>query len=276
MFSKLFPGIKPVVGVIHVGALPGTPAASMGVAELADSAAAEARAYREAGVDALIIENMHDVPYLRGEVGPEIVSAMAVVGRAVRGEFASPVGVQILAGANLAAMAVAHAAGLDFVRAEGYAFAHVADEGWIDSSAAELLRFRKKIGAGRVGVWADMKKKHSAHAVTADVSLGATAETVEFMRADAVIVTGSMTGEPPRVEDVREAKSACRLPVILGSGVDERNVEGFYQEADGFIVGSSFKGEGHWANPVDAARVRRFLEVVGRLRVSRDAKRTGS
>ncbi len=265
MFSNLFPGLKPVVGVIHVGALPGTPASRLGVAELAASAAEEARVYRAAGVHALIIENMHDVPYLRGEVGPEIVAAMAVVGRAVRDEFESPVGVQILAGANLAALAVAHAAGLDFIRAEGYAFAHVADEGWIDSSAAELLRFRRKIGAERVGVWADVKKKHSSHAVTADVSLGATAETVEFMRADAVLVTGSTTGEPPRVEDVREVRGACRLPLILGSGVDEKNIGGFYHEADGFIVGSSFKVEGHWANPIDAGRVKRFLEVVGKL-----------
>ena len=90
-------------------------------------------------------------------------------------------------------------------------------------------------------VWADVKKKHAAHAITADVSLGETAATVEFMLGDAVIVTGSTTGEPPRAADVREAKSHCRIPVLLGSGVTVENVSEFYATADGFIVGSYLK-----------------------------------
>src|SRR5262249_40553671 len=158
--------------------------------------------YGETGVDGVIIENMHDVPYLRGEVGPEIVAAMTAIGQEVKLAAKVPVGIQILAGANIEAMAVAHAAGLDFVRVEGYAYAHVADEGLIQSSAAKLLRYRKTIGATDVQVWADIKKKHAAHSITADVSLGETAETVEFMGADCVIVTGSVTGRPPTLEDV--------------------------------------------------------------------------
>ena len=100
---------------------------------------------------------------------------------------------QVLAGANIEAMAVAQAAGLDFIRAEGFAFAHVADEGFIQSSAAELLRYRRHIGAENVQVWTDIKKKHSSHAITADVDIGETAHAVEFMRGDAVIVTGMVT-----------------------------------------------------------------------------------
>src|ERR671938_307262 len=236
MLESLFPSFKPVIGVIHVGALPGTPVSKLNISELTELAVRDAIAYRDGGVDGMMIENMHDTPYLRGHVGPEIVAAMAVISRAVKAEINLPTGVQILAAANREAMAVAHAAGLDFIRAEGYAFAHVADEGLIESSAAELLRFRRRIGAERVRVWADVKKKHSSHDITADVSLGETAAAVEFMRADAIDVTGAVTGEPPRIEDVREAKSHCRLPVILGSGVTEENVAGFYDDADGFIV----------------------------------------
>jgi membrane complex biogenesis BtpA family protein len=225
-------------------------------------------------VDGLIIENMHDVPYLRGRVGPEIVAAMAVVGRLVKKECSLPVGVQILAGANLEAMAVAHAAGLDFIRAEGYAFAHIADEGWIEASAAELLRYRKQIGADSVEVWADVKKKHSSHAVTTDISIGATAEAVEFMRASRVIVTGSTTGRPPRAADIEEVKAHSSLPVILGSGVDASNIADFYGAADGFIIGSYFKRDGHWSNPVDKERVETFMEVVRQARAR--VKLTGS
>jgi membrane complex biogenesis BtpA family protein len=255
----LFSNPKPAIGVIHVGALPGTPRGALSVAELGKQAREEARVYRECGVDGIIIENMHDVPYLKGAVGPEIVAAMAIIGSEVKSECRLPVGVQILAGANIEAMGVAHAAGLDFIRAEGYAYAHVADEGLIEASAAKLLRYRKMIGAERVQVWTDGKKKHSAHAITADVSLGQTAETVEFMGADCVIVTGSVTGEAPKVADVQEAKSHCHLPVFLGSGISETNIEQFYEEADGFIVGTAFKVDGLWSNTVDPNRVTQFV-----------------
>ena len=262
--TSIFASPKPVIGVIHVGALPGTPRSSRSVAELVRQAQEEARVYRECGVDGVIIENMHDVPYLKGEVGPEIVAAMTAIGTEVKSECGLPVGLQILAGANIEAMAVAHAAGLDFIRAEGYAYAHVADEGLIEASAAKLLRYRRMIGAERVQVWTDVKKKHSAHAITADVSLGQTAETVEFMGADCVIVTGSVTGEAPRVADVQEAKSHCRLPVFLGSGISAANLDQFYNEADGFIIGSAFKIDGLWSNTIDPTRVTEFIQNLRR------------
>src|ERR1044072_985895 len=251
---------KAVIGVIHVGALPGTPRSVQTLSDLVTSAKHEAAIYRESGVDGVIIENMHDVPYLRGEVGPEIVAAITAIGVEVKNECNRlPVGIQILAGANIEAMAVAHAVGLDFIRAEGYAYAPVADEGIIQASAATMLRYLKMIGAERVQVWADVKKKHSAHAITADVSLGQTAETVEFMGADCVIVTGSVTGEAPKVADVQEAKSHCHLPVFLGSGISERNIEQFYDEADGFIIGSAFKFDGLLSNPVDPNSITQFV-----------------
>ena len=269
---------KFVIGVIHIGALPGTPRNAQTMSELIASARREAKIYRESGVDGLAIENMHDVPYMRGEVGPEIVAAMTAIACEVKSEVNGrnnlpagadhglPVGIQILAGANVEAIAVAHAAGLDFIRVEGYAYAHVADEGFIQSSAARLMRFRKMIGATNVQVWADVKKKHSAHAITADVSLGTTAHTVEFMGADCVIVTGNVTGEPPQVDDIKEAKAHCQIPVILGSGIGEDNIVDFYHEADGFIIGSSFKVDGLWSNTVDPYRVARFITILNKLR----------
>ena len=257
--SRLFPRRVPVIAMIHVGALPGTPAAHQSLRAIEARAVREATIYREAGVDGIMLENMHDTPYLRGQVGPEIVAAMTIVARAVRAAARLPCGIQILAAANREALAVAHATGLDFIRAEGFAFAHVADEGFIQSSAAELLRYRKAIGAGRVQIWADVKKKHSSHALTADVGIGETAHAVEFMRGDAVIVTGAVTGDPPKPDDVREVKRATRLPVLLGSGVTAGNVARFLAEADGCIVGSEFKVGGHWSGAVDPRRVRRFM-----------------
>jgi membrane complex biogenesis BtpA family protein len=260
MKLRLFSATKPVIGMIHVGALPGTPAGRLPLAKIIDAAVREAKIYREAGLDGVALENMHDVPYLRGGVGPEIVSCMTVVAQAVKTEFRGVTGIQILAAANREAVAVALAASLDWVRVEGFAFVHVADEGLIDSCAAELLRYRRQIGAEKIQVWADIKKKHAAHALTADVSLGETAAAAEFMCADALIITGTATGKPPSRADLTEARAHSSLPIVIGSGVDAANIGQFLSAADGFIIGSSFKQDGRWDRPVDAARVRAFMK----------------
>ena len=103
---------------------------------------------------------MHDVPYLNSEVGPEVVACMTAVCQRVKQESKMPCGIQILAGANSAALAVAKAAQMDFIRAEGFVFAHVADEGIISSCAGELMRYRKIIEGEDIMVFTDVKKKH--------------------------------------------------------------------------------------------------------------------
>jgi membrane complex biogenesis BtpA family protein len=263
--NPLFSSPKPVIGMIHLEALPGTPASRRSVREIESLALREAKIYREEGVHGIMIENMHDAPYLRSEVGPEIVAVMAIVASAIKEAAKLPCGVQVLAGANTEAMAVAHAAGLDFIRVEGFAFAHVADEGLIQASAAPLLRYRKQIGADRVQVWADVKKKHSSHAITSDIGIGETAEAVEFMRGDAVIITGTVTGDPPKLSDIRSAREYCRLPIYLGSGVTAQNLAKYYALADGFIVGSHFKTDGLWSNAVDVKRIARFMKTHTQL-----------
>jgi membrane complex biogenesis BtpA family protein len=260
----MFSSTRPVIGVVHAGALPGTPAGGATIQDLEEMVVREATIYREAGVHGIILENMHDVPYMRGGVGPEITAAMTVLARALKDVARLPCGIQILAGANHEALAVAHAVGLDFVRVEGFAFAHVADEGLIQSSAASLLRFRRNIGAERVQVWTDIKKKHAAHALTADVGIGETAAAVAFMRADAVIVTGTATGVQPTGEDIGEVRKHCRLPLYLGSGITFENLPRYFPLADGFIVGSTFKQDGRWSQPVDRQRVDRFMAVYAR------------
>ena len=259
--TSAFGAQKPIIGMIHVGALPGTPASRHTVSELEAQAVAECKRYRDGGIHAIGIENMHDVPYLRGGVGPEITAAMTIIARAVKETSGLPCGIQILAGANHEALAVAHAASLDFVRVEGYAFAHVADEGIIQSSAASLLRYRRAIGAERVQVWADVKKKHSSHAITADIDVGETAAAVEFMRADAVIVSGAVTGAEPTDGDLSAVERQCRLPLYIGSGITADNLSSYYDRADGFIVGTFFKKDGRWTEPVDPTRVERLVSA---------------
>lgn len=257
-------GPHALVGAVHVPALPGTPRSALSVERIADQAAADARAYADAGLQAVIVENMHDRPYLRGGVGPEVVAAMTVAVAAVRRAVAVPVGLQILAAADREAIAVAHAAGAAFVRVESFVFAHVGDEGLHQSNAAELLRYRRAIGADAVRVLADVKKKHSAHALTADVDVADAAHAAEFFLADGVIVTGTSTGRAAEPDDVRRVRAAVRLPVLVGSGVDADNL-GAFPGADAYIVGTSLKHDADWTRPVDPARARAL--AAARLRL---------
>lgn len=247
--------------MIHVPALPGTPVFSGNLASVVAKVRYEATLLAKAGVDGIVIENMHDTPYLARKVGPEIVAAMTAVALAVKQAAPGlPCGIQILAGANQAALAVALAADLQFIRAEGFVFGHLADEGWMNSDAGELLRYRKQIGAEHIAIYTDIKKKHSAHQMTADVSLAETAKAAAFFRTDGVIVTGSATGEKVSPADLKAVRAACPdLPLLIGSGITAHNSKDYNTLADGFIVGSALKKDGFWANDIDPDRLRAIV-----------------
>lgn len=254
-----------VIGMLHVPALPGTPRGTLAMGEILARVLDEAEIYAETGVDAVLLENMHDVPYLRGRVGPEITAALTAVAVRVAEVVPGPVGIQVLAGANREALAIALAAGLQFVRVEGFVFGHVADEGWLDACAGDLLRERRRIGADHVQILADIKKKHAAHAATADVSLAATARAAAFCGADALVVSGGATGEAADPADLAAVLAACDLPVLVGSGVTVANLE-HYAAADAVIVGSSLKADGDWRGPLAGDRVEALLARARTLR----------
>lgn len=261
--STLFHAGHALIGMLHVGPLPGTPlhrSSGRTLDELIATAVREAETYRAAGYTGLILENMFDRPYVRSQAGPEIVAALAVIGREVRRAVSLPLGVQVLAAANEEAIAVAVACGAAFVRVEGFVFAHVADEGLVEADAGPLLRYRAAIGADHVRVFADIKKKHAAHALTADVDIAETARAAEFALADGVIVTGIATGRAADPAEVAAAKAAVGIPVLVGSGVTPETVPRF-AAADGVIVGSAVKRHGQWREPLDDAAVRRMADA---------------
>ncbi len=263
--AEIFGREKALIGMVHINALPGAPRHVLPMDQIVERAVADARLIAEAGFDAVIIENMHDAPYLRRSVGPEIVAAMTAVGAAVRAAIDLPIGVQVLAGANDASLAAAHAIGGQFIRAEGFVFASVADEGLLDEAdAGPLLRYRKAIGAEGIRILADIKKKHSSHAITGDVDLAETAKAAAFCGADGVIVTGAATGEPTATNDVAAVRAAVDCPVLVGSGVTPDNAGALLQHADALIVGSWIKQDGVWSNPVDAQRATTLVQALGR------------
>jgi len=259
----LFGVPRALVGMLHVGPLAGSPLHRQTALSLDDQiadAVSQAEIYRAAGFHGLLLENMFDRPYLKGRVGPETVAAMTAIGREVRRAVPLPLGIQVLAAANEEAVAVALACGAAFVRVEGFVFAHVADEGLIEAAAGPLLRYRAAIGAEHVKVFADVKKKHSAHALTADVDIAETARAAEFALADGVIVTGTATGRPADPAEVQAVAAAVGIPTLVGSGVTAANVAA-YAQAAGLIVGSGVKQRGDWRMPLDADAVRRLADA---------------
>ncbi|XP_014483988.1 PREDICTED: uncharacterized protein F13E9.13, mitochondrial [Dinoponera quadriceps] len=262
-FRKLFPRPCSLIGMVHVGALPGTPRYKGLVEKIVEDAVKEASIYVECGADGILVENMHDIPYVRKkDLSPEIVTMMTRICAEVKRVARNVVcGVQILAGCNEEAIAVAKAAGFQFIRAEGFVFSHVADEGFIDASAGTLLRYRRRIDAEGVLVFADVKKKHSSHAITSDVSLPETVRAAEFFSADGIVLTGRATGEAVDMQDLAEVRKcvAARLPVLIGSGVTLDNVDNYAAVADALIVGSYLKTAGRWENALDVDRVQALL-----------------
>ena len=226
-----------------------------------DRALRDAEILLDNGADGLIIENTHDVPYQRSQVDASTVAACARAASEIRRRFDCVLGLTLLAADTVAAVDTAIACDLQFVRCEGFVYAHVADEGLIQGDAARILRRRAYLQAPSLEVWADVKKKHASHSITQDLSIREFARGAAFFDADAVIVSGAVTGEAPDIEDVRAVKS-LGIPVVLGSGVTEDNIQAFAALADVLIVGSACKDSGDWRGDVAPDRVARLTKLL--------------
>ena len=265
---KIFSKPMIVIGVVHCPPFPGSPRHdNRPLAEIYDAALADARAYAEGGADALVVENHGDIPFLRpGDLGPETAAFMSAVTARTIAETGLPTGVNILANAPIHALAVAAAAGANFIRVNQWANAYVANEGLLDGDAARALRFRHTLDADHIAIFADSHVKHGAHAITADRSIDELTRDLEFFDADVVIATGHRTGDAVRADELSTIDAATSLPVIVGSGVTRENVASLHPRAKGVIIGSSLKQGGRWENPVEVDRVRAFMDEVRRLR----------
>lgn len=255
--------------MVHTGPSPGVPGFHC-MESAIERAIAETEVYVSCGVDGLLIENMRDFPCVsEAEMGPEVVAMMTRVACAVKRRAKRiPVGIQVLFQANRTAIAVAQVSGCEFIRAEGWTYAHVSDKGIAKASAGSVVRYRESIGADHVAVFADVKKKHASHSLTNDLSLGDIASTMHLHMADAIVVTGASTGREVNPDDLVDAAANTDLPVLVGSGVTHANIGSMFPLADGFIVGSSFKENGVWHGPVSEERVRRMVDAAETTRAA--------
>jgi len=248
-----------LVGVLHLPALPGAPAARLPVAEIAARAAEDAALLAEAGFSAVLLENFHDTPFRKERADPETVAALAVVGAAVRAAVRLPLGFNVLRNDGAAALAVALATGGSFVRVNVLAGVAATDQGLVEGRADELLRRRAALGAGAVAILADVDVKHATSLDRRPAALRAR-DLVARAGADALLVTGPATGLPPDPEELSAvADAVAPVAVLAGSGTSATSLAATLRRCSGAVVGTALKNP--QTGRLDRARAVAYVEA---------------
>lgn len=256
----LFTTGKPVIGMVHLAALPETPGFGGSLDAIYERALADAEALAAGGVDGLIIENFGDEPYFIGEPSAAQLAVMAGAAQLIRRATRMPIGINVQFNAWQAEIALAYACQAQFVRVEVFVDTVISAQGMVHPCSAQITRLRRQLGADGVQLWADIQTKYTQNLLPQ--SIAQSAIDAKNAGADALIVTGAATGQAAPIDAVAEAKGVVTLPVYVGSGTTQANVTQMLAVADGVIVGSSLKVDGRVANGVDAERVRAFMRAA--------------
>ncbi|MFA9415592.1 BtpA/SgcQ family protein [Natrinema sp. HArc-T2] len=251
---------RPVVGMVHLPALPGAPEFDGDRDAVRARALADARRLSDGGIDGIILENFGDSPFYPDDVSKHVVAEMTAIATTVTDAVDVPVGINVLRNDAEAALSIAAAVDAAFVRVNVHVGTAATDQGVLEGRAHETLRLRDRL-ATDVAILADVHVKHATPVGERPIDRTAL-ETVERGRADGVIVSGPGTGvETPladveRVSDELTAHGHDRTPVFVGSGVTTETVGDCLEAgADGVIVGTALKDGGETTAPVASERV---------------------
>lgn len=263
--ERIFGTIKPIIGMVHLAPLPASPFFNPAdyPEKIVHRALSDVRALQRGGIDGILFSNEGDRPY-SFKVGPETVSSMAFVIGRVFDEIEVPFGVDVIWD-PYATIGLAKAVGANFARTI-VSGSFASDLGIIDVKGGEVLRYRKRLGAEDIPLFAYINPEFGVPLGGRDVAT--IAKGLSFLSvADVFCVSGPRTGTPPTVDDIRSVKEAVPdVPVFLNTGANKENITSFLEVVDGVIVGTSLKKGGITWNPVDEARVKEFMEVVRRAR----------
>lgn len=259
-FASLFTNHKPIIGMVHLLPLPGSPRYGGDLEAIYEQAEWEADTLAQAGIDGFIIENLNDEPYVIGEPPPDQLALMAGLTRLISRKANVPVGVNVQFNAWQAELAIAHTCQADFIRVEVFVDTVIMAQGLVHPCSAQLTRYRRALGAQGVQLWADVQTKYTANVI--DQPLTHSALEAQAAGADALIVTGSGNGQATPLEAVAEVKQVVGLPVLVGSGTNLANVSQVLTIADGAIVGSSLKEGGAAQNRISKQATAAFMQAA--------------
>ncbi|MBX9687693.1 MAG: BtpA/SgcQ family protein [Candidatus Obscuribacterales bacterium] len=264
LLEEIFSTKKPVIGVIHLLALPGSARFDGQLDMTLARAEQEAAALASGGVDGIIIENFFDTPFTKSRVDTATACAMTLAAQKVKAISALPLGINVLRNDAKTALAVASVVGAQFIRVNVLTGAMLCDQGIIEGEAHDLMLYRRQLGMDRkIAVFADVMVKHAVPlGQWSDIKQQAL-DTVKRAMADAIIVSGKATGNAPDLEDIKAVRQVLpETPILVGSGSSKENAAQMLAYADGIIVASTLKRQGILENPIDVERTRSLVDAV--------------
>jgi membrane complex biogenesis BtpA family protein len=261
-FKQVFGATKPVIGMVHLGALPGSPLHDP-QSDLVAAARADLLALQEAGFDAVMFGNENDRPY-EFEVDAASTATMAFIIGQLRPQITVPFGVNVLWD-PMSSIALGTATGAAFVR-EIFTGTYASDMGPWTPDAGKAMRYRDRLGRSDMAMLYNVSAEF-AHSLDSRPLPYRARSAVFSSIPDAVLVSGQITGEAAALSDLEAVKAVLPdMAVMANTGVKHETVADVLSAADGCIVGSSLKIDGDTWNPVDPARATDFMDRVRRAR----------
>ncbi len=254
-FKQVFADTKPVIGMVHLGAMPGSPLFDPEM-DLVAAARADLIALQEAGFDAVMFGNENDRPY-EFDVDTATTAMMACVIGQLKPDITVPFGVNVLWD-PMSSIALGAATGAAFVR-EIFTGSYASDMGPWTPDAGKAMRYRDRLGRQDMAMLYNVSAEF-AHSLDARPLADRARSAVFSSIPDAVLVSGQITGEAAALSDLEAVKAVLpQTPVLANTGVKHETVADVLTIADGCIVGSSLKVDGDTWNAVDPERARDFM-----------------
>jgi membrane complex biogenesis BtpA family protein len=262
-FKAIFGARKPVIGMVHLGALPGAPLFGGSVDQIITAARADLLALQAAGFDAVMFGNENDRPY-EFEVDAASTATMAYAIGQLRSEISVPFGVNVLWD-PMSSIALAAATGAAFVR-EIFTGTYASDMGPWTPDAGKAMRYRDRLGRQDLALLYNVSAEF-AYSLDQRPLPDRARSAVFSSIPDAILVSGAITGEAAKMADLEAVKRVLPgTPVLANTGVKHATVAEVLRIADGCIVGSSLKVDGNTWNAVDPGRARDFMRIAREAR----------
>ena len=256
---------KAVISMAHIGALPGSPLydADGGMAKLIDDVVSDVEKLQAGGVDAIMFGNENDRPYLL-KATPESIAAMTAVVAVAKSALKVPFGVNYLWDPT-ASVSIGAVTGASFVR-EIFTGVFASDMGVWAPDCATPFRLRRNLGCQNMKLLFNINAEFAYALDQRPIGLRARSAVFSSM-ADAILVSGPITGQPADSSDLRKvSETVTDVPVFANTGVNIDNIKDVMSVASGCVIGTHFKVDGDTWNAVDGDRVMRFMDVVNSLR----------
>lgn len=216
----------------------------------------EIKILEEEGLDGVIIENYHG--------GVEDIRALfEAYPNYFNNETKLSIGINVLPNDYKEAFKLAHEFGCDFIQLD-YIAGRYKNTPAIDEADYLLQKFLHPDIKVLGGVWPKYYEPETPWSLPQDMEDA-------LRRTHAVVVTGSGTGKETPIEKIKAFRTMAKEhPLIVGAGVNSKNVAEQLKLTDGVIVGSCFKPAGQTAKMIKRELVREFMQEANKITLHKE------